>query len=180
MHWQGKRDWSPNIMIKKLILLGEIGVGKTSLARRLVSDTFGDNYKATIGVDIYRYELDSARVGTPFQFLMWDTDGSFGESIIRQFYARKSDAAMIIADVTRPSTIDTMVRMSQQYKQAAPGRYVAHVLNKVDLVENEVPAEIRQRLLSTNVPLFETSAASGLQVKHSFQEVAQSIIQLEM
>ena len=116
---------------------------------------------ASIGVDIYRYEVQPPPQGTEFHFLVWDTDGSYGEAIFRQFYARKADAAMIVGDVSRPSTIDTMVRLSRLYTDTMPGRYVAHVLNKVDLTSNAVPPEIGARMAAETAPLFETSAATG-------------------
>ncbi len=64
------------MIIRKIMLLGEIGVGKTSIARRLVFGKFGDVYKATIGVDLYRYEVVPSPADEPFHFLVWDTDGS--------------------------------------------------------------------------------------------------------
>jgi GTPase SAR1 family protein len=43
---------------RKIMLLGEIGVGKSSIARRLVFDRFEGDYKPTIGVDVYSYDVD--------------------------------------------------------------------------------------------------------------------------
>ena len=42
---------------RKVMLLGEIGVGKSSLVKRLVFDRFETDYKPTLGVDVYRYEV---------------------------------------------------------------------------------------------------------------------------
>ncbi len=50
---------------RKVMLLGEIGVGKSSLARRLVFDKFEFDYKPTIGVDIYRYDVPAGRRAPP-------------------------------------------------------------------------------------------------------------------
>ena len=78
----------------KLLLLGDIGVGKTSLARRLVLDDFNGLYKATIGTDLYRYDVVPSPINTPFQFIIWDTDGNFGDTIFEHVYAKRSDAAL--------------------------------------------------------------------------------------
>jgi GTPase SAR1 family protein len=167
------------MLIKKILMLGEIGVGKTSISRRLAFDTFGDVYKATIGVDIFRYELDPPPDGIPFQFLVWDTDGSFGEAIFRQVYARHADAAMIVADVSRPATIEAMIELGRQFSDIQPGRYFAHIVNKTDLVNDEVPADIARRLEALKVPWLDTSAASGRHVRDAFHVAARDIMKLD-
>lgn len=167
------------MMVRKILLLGEIGVGKTSIARRLVFGKFGDSYKATIGVDVYTYDVAPPPSGIAFKFLVWDTDGSYGEQIFRQFYARQAQAAMIIADITRPSTIDTMLKLGRQFQDIVPGRYFAHVLNKTDLLETNEAEDIRGRIMARKVPLFETSAKSGANVAAAFSKAASEIIKLE-
>ena len=129
-------------MIKKIMLLGEIGVGKTSIARRLSLNAFGESYKATIGVDIYRYDVVPPPGKEPFTFLVWDTDGSYGEAIFQHIYFREAHAAVIVSDATRPSTIDSMLRLGQHFMDTLPGRYLAHVVNKVDLLDDGLPAEL--------------------------------------
>ena len=168
------------MIIKKLILLGEIGVGKTSIARRLAFDKFGDIYKATLGADLYRYEVTPPPLaGTPFHFLIWDTDGSHGEDIFRLYYARQAEAAMIVGDVTRPVTIDAMLRLGDRFAREVPGRFFAHVLNKVDLTGEEPPPELVKRLEATKVPLYWTSAKTGRNVVDACRKSAAEIIKLE-
>lgn len=167
------------MIVRKILMLGEIGVGKTSISRRLAFGTFGDNYKATIGVDIYSYDVKPDPEGLAFKFLVWDTDGSHGESIFRQYYARQAQAAMIVADVTRPSTIETMLQLGRLFADVMPGRYYAHVLNKVDLAADPATTEALERLKSSRVPLFRTSALSGERVTSAFHDAAVEIIKLE-
>ena len=168
------------MIIKKLLLFGEIGVGKTSIARRLAFDKFGEVYKATMGVDLYRYEVVPPPVAdTPFHFLIWDTDGSHGENIFRQFYARQAQAAMVIGDVTRPATIEAMIRLGKRYAEEVPGQFYAHVLNKVDLTGDEPAADLVKRLEATKVPLYWMSARTGRNVPAAFQQAAVEIIKLE-
>ena len=62
-------------MILKILLLGEIGVGKTSIARRLVFNSFGDSYKATIGVDIYTYDGVPPPAQRPLVFITGASSG---------------------------------------------------------------------------------------------------------
>lgn len=167
------------MIVRKILLLGEMGVGKTSIARRLVFGKFGDSYKATIGVDIYTYDVAPPPQGIAFKFLVWDTDGSYGESVFRQYYARQAQAAMIVADITRPSTIDTMLRLGNLFADVAPGRFFGHVLNKTDLLEDDAADDIRAKVAATKIPLFETSAKTGSNIADAFGKAAVSIIRLE-
>ncbi len=167
------------MITKKVLMLGEIGVGKTSISRRLSFGSFGDNYKATIGVDIYSFDVKPDPEGIPFKFLVWDTDGSHGESIFRQYYARQAQAAMIVADITRPSTVESMLKLGRLYEDVMPGRYCAFILNKTDLDEDPAVTAIYDRLKAAKVPLFRTSALSGENVAEAFHTAAVEIIKLE-
>ena len=91
---------------------------------------------------------------------------------------------MIVADVTRPSTIDSMLRLGRLFSEILPGRYCAHVLNKMDLDRKELAddpaaAAAMERLEASKVPLFETSARTGANVAGAFHEAAIAILQLE-
>lgn len=167
------------MMVRKILLLGEIGVGKTSIARRLVFGTFGDSYKATIGADIYTYDVTPPPARTAFKFLVWDTDGSYGEAIFRQYYARQAQAAMIVADITRPATVETMLRLGRLFADIVPGRYFAHVLNKIDLIDPADGADTSARVAATKIPLYKTSAKSGENIAGAFSAAAEDIIDLE-
>jgi small GTP-binding protein len=164
---------------RKILLLGEMGVGKTSIARRLKFNTFGDRYKATIGADIYAYEVVPPPLGIAFEFLIWDTDGSYGEGVFRQYYAQQAQAAMIVSDATRPSTLDTMITLGRMFADVLPGRYFAHILNKMDAVEDGVAEDMIMRLQTTKVPLYTTSALTGDNVTSAFAKAAVEIIKLE-
>ncbi len=167
------------MIVRKILLLGEIGVGKTSMARRLVFGTFGDSYKATIGVDIYTYDVAPPPNGTPFKFLVWDTDGSYGETVFRQYFARQAQAAMIVSDITRPTTVETMLRLGKLFADVAPGRFFGHVLNKTDLVDANAADDLAARIAETKVPLYRTSALSGDNVAGAFSTAALEIMKLE-
>jgi Ras-related protein Rab-5C len=81
---------------RKIMLLGEIGVGKSSIARRLVFDRFEGDYKPTIGVDVYSYDVEPGPAGPqpPIKFIIWDTSARrcFRTSTSRRQPPRSSSA----------------------------------------------------------------------------------------
>jgi hypothetical protein len=86
---------------------------------------------------------------------------------------------MIVADVSRPATIDAMIELGRRFAEVLPGRYFAHIVNKTDLVNDEVPADVARRLEALKVPWLDTSAASGRHVRDAFLAAARDIIKLD-
>ncbi len=158
--------------IAKILLLGEIGVGKTSLARRLVLDTFETSYKATIGTDIYRHEILPSPIDGPFHCVIWDTDGNFGDTIFRHVYAKQADGAVIIGDVTRPSTLEAVGQLGTGFMDAFPGRPAIFVVNKFDMLDEGIEPVLPASLRVDGVPCIVTSAKTGHHVREAFRDIA--------
>jgi small GTP-binding protein len=162
--------------VHKVMLLGDIGVGKTSLARRFIFGKFEHDYKATIGVDVYTHNLviDGGGTALAVKQLIWDIDGDFGESIFKQIYIKGATAALIIGDCTRQATLASAMTLAQTFQDQFPGRPIVLVANKCDLL----PADERNGLLASlkvlHLPIFETSAKTGANVRTSFEAVARS------
>ena len=120
----------------KILLLGDIGVGKTSLAKRLAFDTFEATYKTTIGVDVVSHELDlgPACDNASMRLVLWDTDGDFGQQIFTTVYATGSAGAVIVADASRPATFGKLRSLAAEFTARFPGRPMRAIINKIDLV----------------------------------------------
>jgi small GTP-binding protein len=160
----------------KIMLLGDIGVGKSSIVQRLVFDKFDFAYKPTIGVDVYRYEVPKSATQPAVSLIVWDTDGNLSDLMFKHVYMKSASAAMIIGDLTRRDTLDTMVRLAQGFNAELPGRHVSFLLNKQDLVEStslvDIPKVMRDRPQDTKI----TSAKSGMNVAGAFREAADAIL----
>lgn len=174
----------------KIMLLGEIGVGKTSLVRRLVDNQFSADYGPTMGVDVYDYvvdlsvldpdppsanrtpeDIDADRVG----LAIWDTDGDFGESIFRHSYITGADGALIVGDAGRPHTHESMLKLGEAFENALPGRPYFFVMNKLDLLDDANILQLPAALLASEL-LLQTSAKTGDNVTEAFFKTADTIV----
>ena len=161
-------------MIKssKIMLLGDIAVGKTSLAKRLVFDRFDTDYKTTIGVNVLSHDLRLPG-GETTRLVVWDTDGDFSHAIFRTTYILGASAAIIVADASRPATMEKMAGLADAFEERLPGRPMMLVLNKIDLVAPgaappDVPSLSRRELVRA-------SAMTGEGVAAMFENLAETI-----
>ncbi|WP_442754110.1 Rab family GTPase [Methylocystis sp. JAN1] len=123
------------MMSAKVMLLGDIGVGKSSLARRFVFNRFDSDYKTTIGVDVLTHDvaLGSDAGNATLRFVLWDTDGDFGARIFETVYLAGASAAIVVADATRPATLVKMSGLVAKFEERFPARPVSAIVNKMDL-----------------------------------------------
>lgn len=157
----------------KVMLLGQIGVGKSSLAHRLVFNRFEQTYKPTIGVDVYRYQPDDG----PAQrapMIVWDSDGNLGDAMFKHVYLKEASAAIVIGDITRSETIEQMARTASAFRETLPGRVTCFIVNKIDLA-NGTHVTLPDALTSDSTMLFYTSALTGENVKKAFAATSDAI-----
>jgi Ras-related protein Rab-5C len=159
----------------KVMLLGEIGVGKSSLARRLVFDRFDGAYKPTIGVEVSRYGVSGLDEGPDANLILWDTDGNFGQAIFQHVYLKDAAAAMIVGDQTRTDTLDTMVSLAEGFRAVRPGRVISFVVNKADLPVPGGTLDLPPALLRYCDRVTRTSALLGDNVADAFRQMTVAI-----
>lgn len=94
---QEQRTGTVGFKISKVIVVGDLAVGKTCLINRFCKDAFDKNYKATIGVD---FEMERFEVlGIPFSLQLWDTAGQERFKCIASTYYRGAQVVIIVFDV---------------------------------------------------------------------------------
>ncbi|MGO4711733.1 hypothetical protein [Bradyrhizobium sp. 2TAF24] len=159
----------------KVMLLGDMGVGKTSIMYRVVYDRFDGQYKTTLGVEVLSYDVPSipGDGADPTRFVLWDTDGDFGTQIFDTVYVTGASAAIIVSDVTRPQTVTRMIELIHGFETRFPGRPYRALLNKTDLPEAAGSAMRLAEVAKSNVKL--VSAKTGAGIVESFVELAQTI-----
>jgi len=156
---------------RKICMLGAFSVGKTSLVRRYVSGVYSDAYLTTVGVKIDKKSLDLG--GRMLDLILWDLAGEDEVSTIRMSYLRGSAGYLLVADGTRPVTLE-VARSLQQRVEAELGRLPFVVLlNKRDLVDDWRLAEDEVAgLADGGWSIRMTSAKSGEGVEDAFRELA--------
>lgn len=158
----------------KIMLLGDIAVGKTSLAKRLVFNRFDADYKTTIGVNVLSHEVKLGEgPDDTIRLVLWDTDGDFSHAIFSTTYIIGAAGAIIVADASRPATIEKMAGLVAAFEDRLPGRPVSAVLNKSDLVASLAGVDLKPELKFRD--LVRTSALTGEGVGQMFLNMAKSI-----
>lgn len=158
---------------KKICLLGDFAVGKTSLVRRFVEGRFDDKYLSTIGVKISRRSL--ARPNGTMNLLVWDLAGS--EEFKESSYLQGTAGALIVCDVTRRSTLETLKNYAMYLHQITVGVPLVFIGNKMDLVDQHAikESELQAVAAGFGCPFILTSAKTGNQVEVAFQMLAEQL-----
>jgi len=162
----------------KLILGGEGGVGKTSMVHRFVDDLFQTDYKSTIGTSIMKKECDFEGLESKVRFVIWDLAGQAQFQRVRQTYLSNAEAGILVFDVTRKDTFNSVEKWFKEIMSASKSIYLILVGNKVDLVEDrQVTKEEGENLAKKlNLSYFEASAKTGENVNDAFNMLALQMI----
>ena len=154
---------------KKICLLGDFAVGKTSLVRRFVEGRFDDKYLSTIGVKISRKVVSHG--ANTVNLLLWDLAGGDDFSKAGASYLRGAAGALIVCDLTRRETLDALSYYSQQLRALRVDAALVLLGNKVDLTADHTVTEADMQAIATtiNAPYLLTSAKTGQCVEEAFQ-----------
>jgi Ras-related protein Rab-7A len=171
-------------VLLKVIILGDSGVGKTSLMNQYVNKKFSAQYKATIGADFLTKEVTVDDRLVTMQ--IWDTAGQERFQSLGVAFYRGADSCVLVFDVIQPKTFDNLDSWRDEFLIQAgprdPDNFPFVVLgNKVDIDARAVP---QKRALAWcqakgNIPYFETSAKEAINVEQAFQVIARNALKQE-
>ena len=159
---------------KKIVLLGHFGVGKSSLIRRFVENTFSEDYKVTIGVHIFKKEINKLENNNDVALIIWDLEGNDDITQTRASYLLGTDAFIFVFDITRPETYKDLEIDLQYLKTHYPNIPIKVVGNKKDLVTKEFVRRMNVKM-KRYVDCF-TSAKTGDDVEDVFVTLASELI----
>lgn len=169
-------------MKSKLALMGEGGVGKTSLIRRFVLDEYEDTYLHTVGTKVSKIELTvphEPNLEVQMDMTIFDIMGQRGfRDMIRETYFHGAQALMAVCDVTRKDSLLALNDWISMALEIAGDVPVVIVVNKMDLTDRRAFAEddIKKVAEPYAAPYVLTSARTGEFVDDAFNSVAIEIV----
>lgn len=158
---------------KKVVLIGHFGVGKSSLIRRFVQNTFSEDYKVTIGVHVLKKEISIPETNDDITLVIWDLEGNDNISNTRPSYLLGTNGFLYVFDMTRPATYQDLESDLNYIKERYPNTPLKVIANKKDLVTNafiKQNKEVFGRFVD-----FYTSAKSGKNVEEVFTNLAEAL-----
>lgn len=165
---------------KKICLLGDSAVGKTSLARRFVYGIFEDKIISAIGVKVSRKTLGmTSDAGVvELSMLIWDLAGSDEFEPIHTSYLRGAEGAILVCDRTRADTLESLRVYASELRQINPNVKFVVAANKHDLVSRYQVSEdaIRNAAEELQAPYYLTSAKTGATVETLFRRLGQLLV----
>jgi small GTP-binding protein len=157
-------------MIKKVCVLGDPGVGKTSIINRYVKDVFSPEYLSTIGARTCskELELDAGKI----VMSIWDIAGQQTSRSLSTSHYRGCQGVVYVYDLTSQESFDGLINWEHQLKKAVGE--VPHVIvgNKLDLADPESIPEKRLPPGAKFKPnFFFTSAKTGDGLGKAFEHL---------
>jgi len=166
---------------KKVVLLGDSGVGKTSLVRRFTVDRFDEKHVTTIGTKVTKKNLDYKLPAKTIYLTMqiWDVLGQREFRKIRSAGIKGANGIILVADLTNQESILGMVEFWHPQVHEIEGEVPAIVIgNKADMIPVDAPA--LQQLASAageiSAPYFYCSAKTGANVESAFRAMGDIVI----
>ncbi len=169
---------------RKVLLLGDEAVGKTSLIRKFVMDKFDDKYIATIGTKVTKKELEFKNKDEMIYLtlMIWDVLGQRGYTSVQSASFKGADAVILVCDFTREDTLKSLEdywlpNISKRLKKLR----TVFVANKSDLKdEAQFSLDELQKLASVyDTTSFSSSAKTGENVEEFFSTLGKMLVEFE-
>jgi small GTP-binding protein len=160
-------------LFRKICVLGDPAVGKTSLIRRYVIDIFDDNYIPSVGMKVTKKVIDLKKESTTLTLMIWDLLGSKSNRFDSIYY-KGVEGALIVCDVTRDETLENIPNWISGLFEITGQVPVIFLGNKVDIEGTSEEIEEKMAVFARSLKsksLF-TSAKTGENVEHAFESLA--------
>lgn len=160
----------------KILIIGESGVGKSSLMLRFTEDDFDQDQALTIGVDFKTkiIEVDHDKV----KLAIWDTAGQERFRTLTPSYYRDAQGAILVYDVTKKETYQKLESWLNELEIYGTRNNMAKMIvgNKIDSPERTISRDDGFRFAKKHRTMFiETSAKTNEGVRDAFEEVVRKI-----
>ncbi len=166
----------PADAVYKIVLIGDTGVGKSSLLLRFADDSFCQSHLSTIGVD---FKVRSLRRddGKIIKLQLWDTAGQERFRTITTAYYRNADGIILVYSSADRNSFENVSHWMSEIQRYSHGCVQLLVANKSDLVSSRQvdPSQATEAAESLGIPYIETSAKDALNVEAAFYKMVDQI-----
>jgi Ras-related protein Rab-5C len=160
--------------IAKIVLLGDAGVGKTSILHQYQLKSFRPSPDPTVGV-LCNSIIVQTRLGVQ-QIQIWDTAGQERYRSLVPMYARSASAALIVLDTSIPESTESAQHWIKFVHQNCPSQCLAFlVANKVDLPRMIDWDGLTAMSQESDFPIIQTTATQYMSIANLFEQVAEAI-----
>ena len=160
----------------KVVLVGDMGVGKTTIIRRFLTDVFDTNLEMTVGAANIKATVKLTD-GSSIDLTIWDTAGQERYQSLIPLYLRKAKAVILVCDVTRKNTAQTLDVIYTSLSDIDSNCALLLVGNKIDLEERLDYDELQAWAKEHNMDFMPASAKTGYGINTIFMNVGNLIQQ---
>ena len=168
---------------KKLVFVGDSGVGKTCIISRFLRGTFNSNQLTTDGASYASKTVEIPEINECLTFDIWDTAGQERYRSLTKFFFQGAKMAILVYDITRKESYENM--KNDWYKQlkdfADPEIIIGIAGNKSDLYDDEAVSEQEARDFAKSIgAVFSlTSAQSNTGINELFKDIAKKYFKID-
>ena len=159
----------------KVVLVGESGVGKTSIITQFIDQTFQEDQQSTTG-GTFSTKSVICDNGKTLKFEIWDTAGQERYRSLTKMFYKDANAAVLVYDITRKDSFEELQNYwSQQIKESSPSNIIlAIAANKSDLISQEAVEEEKAREFANELgAIFVSTTATTVEsINELFIEIA--------
>ena len=167
-----------NIYNFKVIMIGDLAVGKTSVLNRFIKNEFKNSYISTIGVEYSSKNLIIDNINE-CRLKIWDTCGEERFRSITKQYFKDTQGAILIFDLTKKSTFDKLNVWLEDLNDNAPEDVVIILVgNKMDIKDRKIylSDDAKKFALKNKMPYIEVSAKEGTNIFYLFETLCNKLI----
>eukprot|EP00026_Physarum_polycephalum_P013925 Phypoly_transcript_14386.p1 GENE.Phypoly_transcript_14386~~Phypoly_transcript_14386.p1 ORF type:complete len:221 (+),score=35.40 Phypoly_transcript_14386:167-829(+) len=164
----------------KILVVGDLGCGKTAIIQRYVNNQFSTKYRATIGVD-FALKVINMDATTNVRLQLWDIAGQERFGHMTRVYYKEAVGAVVVYDITRQNTFDAVKKWKQDLDENLSVERPLPVIllaNKCDLAESRPDVTKMDNFAKDQgfIAWYETSAKEDINITKAIRTLVQHIL----